>query len=264
MKAKEITFEERKTIQLEMLKEIDAFCRANNIRYTLACGTLIGAIRHGGYIPWDDDVDITMPYEDMMRFKQLFNSRTMKYCDVETEINYGYAFSRIADKRTYRKYGWFGKDLGICIDVYPVIECWNDGELLCNFIEEASLLIRKRKKIKKIYNLITGRIPFVKSIPGYMSFVKKYYYFMTNKLLCEGSGVYYQIGGPLKGKNNNFYKNTWTFNPFEEIIDIPFESFTFKAPARYDEFLKVRYGDYMKLPPEDQRHPYHGAKYYWK
>lgn len=98
MKAKEITFEERKTIQLDMLKEIDAFCRTNNIRYTLACGTLIGAIRHGGYIPWDDDVDITMPYDDMLKFKKLFKSETMKYCDIETEKNYGYEFSRIIHK----------------------------------------------------------------------------------------------------------------------------------------------------------------------
>ena len=68
-KRKQISLEEKKSIQLEMLKEIDAFCRNNNIKYSLAFGTLIGAVRHKGFIPWDDDVDIMMPLPDMLRFR---------------------------------------------------------------------------------------------------------------------------------------------------------------------------------------------------
>ena len=67
-----ITLDERKQIQLEMLIEIDKFCREHNIKYMLAYGTLIGAVRHKGYIPWDDDVDISMPLEDILRFKNEF------------------------------------------------------------------------------------------------------------------------------------------------------------------------------------------------
>ena len=65
---KPISIEERKVVQLEMLKEINSFCKANNIRYSLAFGTLLGAVRHKGFIPWDDDVDIMMPLPDMLRF----------------------------------------------------------------------------------------------------------------------------------------------------------------------------------------------------
>ena len=83
----EISFEEKKRIQLEMLDEIDAFCRANNIRYSIAFGTLLGAVRHKGFIPWDDDVDIMMPLPDLMRFKQMFKSNTIDYLDVDIEIN---------------------------------------------------------------------------------------------------------------------------------------------------------------------------------
>lgn len=80
-----INLEERRAIQLEMLSKIDAFCRKNNIRYSFAHGTLIGAIRHNGFIPWDDDVGIIMPIDDCVRFKDMFESETINYCDVETE-----------------------------------------------------------------------------------------------------------------------------------------------------------------------------------
>lgn len=263
MKAKEITFEERKTIQLEMLKEIDTFCRTNNIRYTLACGTLIGAIRHGGYIPWDDDVDITMPYEDMLKFKKLFKSETMKYCDIDTEKNYGYEFSRIIHKGICSHKGLFYKSYGLCIDVYPIIECISDMNKLQNVIDKAYFYRIRRRKFMKLWNRFMKFSP-IAYLPGYNKAIRDSYNFIFENLQSEGSGVYYQVGGPMKGKNNNFHRNMWYFNPFDEIIDVKFENLILKAPARYDEMLKVRYGDYMALPPDNQRHPYHGAHYYWK
>lgn len=77
----ELSLEERKKVQLEMLKEVDTFCRENNIKYALSCGTLIGAIRHKGFIPWDDDVDITMPFDDMVHFLKIFKSDKIEICD---------------------------------------------------------------------------------------------------------------------------------------------------------------------------------------
>ena len=121
MKKQAIALDERKKIQLEMLKEIDAFCRTNDIRYSLAFGTLLGAIRHKGFIPWDDDVDIMMPLPDMFKFKRLFYSNNLKYCDVDTENHYDFPFSRIAYKPTYRQRGLIFQSYGVCIDLYPVI-----------------------------------------------------------------------------------------------------------------------------------------------
>ncbi len=144
IKKRQITLEERKSVQLEMLKEIDAFCRAKDIKYSLAFGTLLGAIRHKGFIPWDDDVDIMMPLPDMLRFKELFHSDSMKYCDVDTEKHFEYGFSRIANVKTYNKRGLIAKAYGICIDVYPMVSVPLDSEKNELFFKKASELNRRR------------------------------------------------------------------------------------------------------------------------
>ena len=121
MKKTPITLEDRRQIQLEMLDEIDEFCRVHNLRYSLAFGTLLGAIRHKGYIPWDDDVDIIMPLHDMLQFKKEFKSKKLKYCDIDTEPDYEYSFSRICYLPTYSKKGLIVESYGISIDLYPVV-----------------------------------------------------------------------------------------------------------------------------------------------
>lgn len=261
MNRKELSLDERKKLQLEMLKVIDAFCRKNNIKYALSCGTLIGAVRHKGFIPWDDDVDITMLYPDILRFRNLFRSENLKYCDIETEPNYGFHFSQIVSKKTYSQSG-IHKSYGVCIDLYPIIECSNDMDELHRLVDKGNILLRKRLSFMKWLYRIKKYTPF-SSIPGYRKAVRDYYNFMINEVQCIGGGFYYQMGGPLVGKSNNFFHNLWRFNPMELIIETQFENTSFYIPARYDEFLTTRYGNYMQLPPENQRFPYHGGHYYW-
>lgn len=260
--SKELTLDDRKQVQLEMLIEIDAFCREHNIKYSLSCGTLIGAIRHKGFIPWDDDVDITMPYEDMMRFKEIFRSETIKYCDVDTEPGYAFHFSRLANIKTYSKSGIVAIEYGICIDLYPIIKCTDDGDLLAKQIDIAKQIIKKRRFYMKWRNRLLKVLPLPSTnLPIYTYYVKKLRDFFVTEMRVEGGiGGYYQMGGPL----DIFYKNFWTFDPFEKLIEVDFEGYKFLAPEKYDEFLTVRYGDYMKLPPEEKRVPYHGGKYFWK
>lgn len=254
---KEITLEERKKIQLEMLVEIDKFCREHNIKYMLAFGTLLGAIRHKGYIPWDDDVDISMPLDDMLRFKKEFKSEKLKYCDVDTEDFYEYHFSRISYKPTYRKCGIVSKSYGVNIDLYPTLEVSSDIDSI-KIIETLNSLYKKRefllvwgRRIIKILPL--SRIFCLKSV------VRKYRDELCKLLISEGGGVYHCIAGPLE----KYELHTWSFNPFEDMVEVYFEGHKFMAPARYHEYLSRRYGDYMQFPPEDQRHPYHGGEYYW-
>lgn len=262
MKNKELSLEERKALQLEMLKEIDSFCRKNGIKYALSCGTLIGAVRHNGYIPWDDDVDITMSFSDILKFRRLFISDNLKYCDIDTEPYYEYHFSRITSNKTYSKRGCH-RTYGVCIDLYPIIECTNDVEILNQLIAKGAKLLNKRMWFVKWHGRILDHTPF-SILPGFKKSIRNYYNFMINDVQCVGGGNYYQMGGPLLGVNNNFFHNMWNFNPLENLIDHKFEDAIFLIPAKYDLFLRTRYGDYMQLPPEEQRHPYHGGHYYWK
>lgn len=254
MKYRKISIEESKKIQLEMLIEIDAFCRENGIKYALSCGTLIGAVRHNGYIPWDDDVDITMLYSDILKFRKLFKSEKMEYVDVDNFKGHHLHFPRIVLKKSFTPDGLIRKGPGICIDLYPIIESVNITEdLYLKGIKK----FQKRKRMIRYRRIICKFLP-IHNIPYFNSFMKKYRDFFLNELQTEGTGMFYQMGGPLK----MFSKNIWPFNPLDEVIDKDFEGHMFLIPKRYDEFLTIRYGDYMNLPPEDQRHPYHKRNCY--
>lgn len=259
MNNKPITLEERKLVQLEMLKEIDAFCRLNDIRYSLAFGTLLGAVRHKGFIPWDDDVDIMMPLPDMLRFKELFRSQTMKYYDLDNDKYFQYSFARIANTLTYKRTGLICKSYGICIDLYPVVALPSDEEALTLYFNEA----RKLEKITDWLNKWRSRairyLP-VTNIPFFRSSVRKLTNHLRYSYKFDNAKRYYIIAGPI----DLYHTMTYDFDMFSNTIEMEFEGIRFMAISEYDKFLSLRYGDYMTPPPEDQRRPYHNGDYYWK
>lgn len=256
---KRIGLDEQKRIQLEMLIEIDSFCRKNNIRYILAYGTLLGAIRHKGYIPWDDDMDISMPLEDMIRFKNEFRSEKLKYIDVDVEKGYEFHFSKITHNRTYSKIGAFGKNYGVNIDLYPVIEVSSIENDNAKAIRRLTPILKRRLFMIRIRNIFARILP-LKTILGLKNSVTKYRSESIKLLECRGGGSFHCFCGALQ----RFKYQTYSFDPFQDTIEVEFEGCKFLAPAMYHEYLTQTYGDYMQLPPEDQRHPYHGGKYYWK
>lgn len=256
MKKTPITLEERKKIQLEMLDEIDAFCRSHDIRYSLAFGTLIGAIRHKGYIPWDDDVDLIMPLPDMLRFKREFISDKLAYVDIDTVSHYEYHFSRICYLPTYSKTGLLEKSYGVNIDLYPVVGMPDTEESIQKFLKDIEPLYKKRLKLIAIRRRLIKRLPFA-FVPGYTSTIRQFRDVILNSYPYETAQNYLHAGRAC-------WDNIFDFDVFERLIEVGFEGHTYMAPERYHEYLTHCYGDYMQLPPENQRHPYHGGTYYWK
>lgn len=257
MERRELSFEERKYVQLEMLDEIDAFCKANDIRYSIAFGTLLGAIRHNGFIPWDDDVDIMMPLPDLLKFKEKFKSEKLEYIDIDNNDKFSYAFSRVAHKDTYHKEGMRYKSYGICIDLYVLIGLPQDDVA---FFRKAQKLFDVRMFYVKWRNRIIRRLP-IKTIPFFSKAIKEYRdYLFDESVDYYSANKFYIIAGPLKIKD----KMTYERDIFNKMIELKFEDRVYQAISDWEYFLTLRYGDYMQLPPEDQRHPYHNMHYYWK
>ena len=258
----EISLQERRLIQLKMLDEFHAFCESNNLRYSLAFGTLIGAIRHKGFIPWDDDVDIMMPLPDMIKLKESLVSKTIKYCDVDTEKHFEYAFSRLAYNETYSKRGITFKSYGVNIDLYPVFNVPDSNQESYTYFERGRKLLKKRLLYIGVRNRIISKLP-VSTIPGFDHVVRRYRdYMLFNNCPYGTTNHYFVFGGSLDKKEREAC--IFDFDPFKEIIKIDFEGHQYNATSRYHNFLTQCYGDYMQLPPEEKRKTHHKFKVYWK
>lgn len=252
-----VTFEEKRKIQLDMLEEVDIFCRLNDIRYSIAFGTLLGAVRHKGFIPWDDDVDIMMPLPDLLKFKKIFKSEQMNFIDVDIDKNHSYAFPRLAHKFTYNKEGKKLISYGVCIDVYVIIGLPKNSDC---FFYNLTKLFKRRISMMKWRNRLISRLP-ITTIPFYSNIQIKYRdYLFENSIPYSDATNFYVIAGPLNIKD----KMTYNEDLFRKMCELDFEGRKFSAIADWDYFLQLRYGDYMQLPPEEDRHPYHGGNIYWK
>lgn len=120
-----ISFEEHKKIQLSILRDIDVFCQKNQIKYFLAFGTLLGAIRHKGFIPWDDDIDIAMPRPDYNKFILSFNGMVdnLKVLAPEIDLDYYAPYANVYDTRTVleeKGTSHLKFEIGVKIDVFPI------------------------------------------------------------------------------------------------------------------------------------------------
>ena len=265
---------EIQSVSLEILKNVTDFCDKHNIRYFLAYGTLIGAVRHKDYIPWDDDVDIMMGRPDYDRFLKLFRAENaiayLKLFTQEDNKDYPYVLARVSDSRYYidvkneKSCG-----LGIFVDIYPIDGIGQNYDEALDTLKKTTiypslifLATRKyfhfglTKGFKKralkipafIYAHLMGKNFFIKKLKRILI---KYNY--DN---CAYVGAAMWCTQPLK----NIYRKEWC----EELIKGKFGKYEFYIPKHYDEILRTTYGDYMQLPPEKDRIYHHLYKAYKK
>ena len=262
---KKVNKNEIKEIQLDILQSIHQFCVERNLRYSLAFGTLLGAIRHKGYIPWDDDLDIMMPRPDYERFVSEYQGYQKHYV-VQTYTNdksYFLSLAKVYDNRTEQII--FPTKTGVFVDVFPI-----DG--LPNTEKEAEQYINKYCKF--IFHNILYTCKNNAYRPGNKLF---------NSIKYIGKRVLYP--SRQKGiKKLDALINSWPYETsshagfvlvetgmqgylnkeiFEHRVLVPFENKDYYAITGYDTFLKQRYGDYIQLPPDNERVPGHAAPVYW-
>ena len=257
-------------LMLKILKEVHKICEENNIKYFLSDGTLIGAIRHQGFIPWDDDLDIGMLREDYEKFCKIapqILSENFILQNFQTDKGYGLQFGKVILKNTV----WIEKVAknmnrqwsGIYIDIFPYD----------NITENKKM----QKLINRLYIFIQGLI-LIKfkyiNISNYESMAKKLKYVLKKIYLCTISKKlliyirdsickrYLNKSKTLVTKyGGNFYKNQNPYNFYKDLTLQKFEDTSFYIPKNYDKILKNLYGNYMEIPPiEKQRQ--HGIEYF--
>lgn len=243
---------------LEIMIEIDRICRKNDIRYILDGGTQLGAFRHNGFIPWDDDLDIAMLREEYDRFVEACKrDLDHKYfvCSTDTEKAYTLNFLKIM-KRDTRYVQDMYKDLDVpqCIyvDVFPIDNIMlKTKKIQCAFISLYNGIrlvkfgIYPKDKTLKYSILKCASFLSLDRINKRLNSVMRYYDKKETKYV-------YKVCHP--GKKKPHYKRDMYLNVEEK----DFEGHMFLVPKDHDEFLKRRFGNsYMKMPPESIRHPAH-------
>lgn len=254
-----IGFEEMQYLQTELLVEVDRFCSQNSISYFLAYGTLLGAVRHGGHIPWDDDSDVVMPRPDFERFlreyKENEDFKVITYRDDEGLL---YNFARIVNKNTF---SLSGKSVshGINIDIYP-LEGLPEGEKpRTHFLKRVYRWIYFQNFLIRAYSWFRRRN--YNKISSVVLYVTRH---VCRKIDCLVTKYDYQKSNyvtNIVGERKPIIFPKSVFGNSSTVFD----GKQFSSPLGTDTFLTIVYNNYMELPPEDERVPYHGdGNYYWK
>ena len=260
----EINIDELKKIQIEILEKVADFCEGKGINYWIDCGTLLGAIRHKGYIPWDDDIDIGMLRADYDKFSKLFNLENDKYkfISYETDPSFYLPHGKICDTSTVLyEPDENGHKLAVNIDLFVYDNAPDDDN-------EVKKMFDARDKLRKIYNIKYDHINLKKHfIKGLLKYVRKYIYiilYKTNTIdnMIQNSKKYIACDTKRVGNFTSFSRTVCNKRVFNGFVDVLFEGRYYKAPAGYDEWLRSFYGNYMKLPPINKRVSHHSFKAY--
>jgi len=254
---------ELKKIQLDILKEVADYCQENNICYFLGYGSLLGAIRHNGYIPWDDDIDIMMPRPDYDLFIKKFRSSTGNLVVIAPSNNKNYClpYCKVYDKRTQIHETQFKiNEYGVNIDVFP-LDGINDDKVLWKITWLTKFMNTKKAVFKSDRTFIKKAIIAIGKLFLY-PFSMHSILVKMDKLAKETSyskAEFITCSLSVTAKREICPKSY-----VQELIDWEFEQYTFKVPTEYDKYLTCLYGDYKTLPPEEERVAHHVFKAWWK
>ena len=256
---KAIDTEELKRLQIGILDNVACYCDNNNINYWLDCGTLLGAIRHNGYIPWDDDIDIGMLRPDFDRFIHEFNDYNNRYqvhC-IENDPKYYFVQAKVLDTETVL-YEPDEKGLKHCvnIDIFVYDNAPNDDRELKKAFDRRDFY-RTCNILRTLNNQPSGgvmRRAFVHLLRLFVKVHRKDYY--CRKMLQNAKRYNGQTMERV-GNFSSFKRTVCNKTVFESFVDHIFEGKMYKIPSGYDEWLRAFYDDYMKLPPEENRVSHH-------
>lgn len=251
---------ELQMIEVEMLIEVDRICKAYGIKYCISAGTQLGAIRHKGFIPWDDDADVAFLRSEYEKFREAckiaLDQERFYFQDYETTPGYRWGYGKLRRKNT--KFVRLGQEhmpyeQGVFIDIMPYDNV-PDNLILRKINKFQCFLYRKafwaplgkqqESGIKKVLYMFLDKLPDKKIYDSYTRFIKK-----SNRKKTKRIRIF---ALPVPGKENGYFRYC-----FEEVVPVEFENVNLMGMKHYDVYLTYKYGNYMKLPPLEQRkvHP---------
>ena len=266
-----MTLKEIQDYGLEMMKDIHAFCVANNIKYTLGGGSMLGAIRHKGFIPWDEDVDVFMLRQDYEKFCSMYKSSHYKL--IKGGDSY-LCFARVYDDKetvTVSKAPWCDRKTGAWIDVFPLDGAPDDENVYNRQLAEARKLWEKTTYLRVAVSPLSSR----KGFAAKMRLMLKKVATMNGKDLRKTVNEFDAVCRRVEPGKSNHYAllvfpapraNLYNeYSTFDSCVLAPFETEQFYIVRDWDTVLKNEFGDYMQLPPKDKQVPrLENTTFYWK
>lgn len=268
---KYVNKDQLKEIQIEILKEIKRVCAENNISFFLDSGTLLGAVRHKGMIPWDDDIDLGMLREDYEKFANLVSELddSFFYQSWNSDPNYGLPYAKVRKKHTHFIESTnkdSGQNDGIFVDIFPY-DNYPDSRVKQFVYEQKLYLISKLLLAKcgyavwlkedgreNVVKKLTYRI--IKILSGLFSKDRLIFWYHKIVVKCnrEDTGCYVPQSG-----DGRFKKWILPKSCLDGFMELEFENELYPCPQNYDLYLKSFYGDYMTLPPLEERTSNHSV-----
>lgn len=262
-------FYEYRNIQLNILLALDSFCRENRINYSLAYGSLIGVVRHKGFIPWDDDIDLYMlrpEYNKLINLLPEILDGKYKLACLEKDNKWNRAYSKFYDIRTIIKEQVNNNTgIGVGIDIFPLDEIPGDINEYQPFLKKMGFLksfytIKSLKLSKKRSFLNNSIIVLSKLLTWPFSFrnIAEYISAKAQRYNGKKTGFF--------SDNSEGYASTKPFlaSDFDEYIHMPFEDHEFMVMKGWYDVLSKSFGNYMELPPIEERIAHHSFVAYWK
>lgn len=267
---KKIELKEQKKIMIELLEYFDKVCRENNIKYSLIGGSLIGAIRHKGIIPWDDDIDVILSKNEYLKLIQILedmNDSRYKLLTINNCRGYNFPFPKLVDKRTFvvePKLLNQIEEYGIFIDIFSYSNTSDSDKTRKKDFKRIKLLNNMMSRTKLNFkddgfkkNFLRLNKNILSKIIGYRNIIK-----ILNNIYNKYNNTdtdYVVSNWPVYDINKEVQES----KNITEFIDVEFENMKIMIFKNYDEILKNTFGDYMQLPPENQRKA-HGLIAYWR